>query len=580
VLATIAIVCGYQMWHLPLWGHLPLPFFVAVWGGIMISLADRYSKLSQNGRLLGLSTLSGILLGFGFPVSPLTPLMFIGFVPLLMVEKEIADSKEGPSKWEVFKYSYHAFVIWNILSTYWVANASSFAASLIAIWLNAAFMTIPFVLFHQTRKVMPRNFMYIAFIVNWLSWEYLHLRWEISWPWLTLGNSFAQYPSWVQWYEYTGVFGGSLWILLANLLIFKWIASPLWQERTKGLVLNYVKIGALIGLPILISLWMFSTYESIGKEVEVVVVQPNYEPHYKKFEVNRYVQLDQFLTLSKSKLTKNTEYLVFPETSFNRIDKDRLNRTEIIQKLQALVNEYPKLKLVMGIDAYQLFRKAVPKRRSIRKQIDQKTGKVVNWEAYNAAIQIESGSKDIQFYKKGRFVPGAEIFPYSDFFFFVEPIVNQLGGTVAGLGTQPLRTPFASETGKVGAAICYESVYGEFYTGYIRNGANAIFIVTNDGWWDDTPGYQQHLKFASLRAIETRKDIARSANTGTSAFINQKGEILQATNYEEAIAIKGTVQFNDTKTFYVQWGDLIGRIAIYIFALLILNTFVKGRMKK
>lgn len=579
-LAIAALICGYQMWQLPLWSHLPLVFFVAVWGGIMIALADRYSKLPQNGRLLALSTLSGLLLGFGFPISPLTPLMFIGFVPLLMVEKEIADTKEGPSKWEVFKYSYHAFVVWNILSTYWVANASSFAASLIAIWLNSAFMAIPFVLFHQTRKVMPRNFMYIAFIVNWLSWEYLHLRWEISWPWLTLGNSFAQYPSWVQWYEYTGVFGGSLWILLANLLIFKWIAQPIWQERTKVLPFNYTKIGTLIILPILISLWRFSTYELTGKEVEVVVVQPNYEPHYKKFEVSRFVQLDQFLSLSRSKLTQNSEYLVFPETSFDRIDKDRLNRTQIIQKLQTLINEYPKLKLVMGIDAYQIFRKEIPERRSIRQQTDKKTGKVFNWEAYNAAIQLESGSKDIQFYKKGRFVPGAEIFPYPGFFFFVEPIVNQLGGTVAGLGTQPLRTPFSSETGKVGAAICYESVYGEFFAGYVRHGANAIFIITNDGWWDDTPGYQQHLKFASLRAIETRKDIARSANTGTSAFINQRGDILQATNYEEAIAIKGNILFNDAKTFYMQWGDLTGRIAIYIFALLLLNTFVKGRMKK
>ncbi|MFK7981500.1 MAG: apolipoprotein N-acyltransferase [Saprospiraceae bacterium] len=580
ILAIIATVCGYQMWQLPLWSHRPILLFTAVWGFIMVALADKYSKLPKNGRYLSLATLSGILLGFGFPISPLTPLMFVGFVPLLMIEKEIAAESEATSKWEIFKYSYHAFVVWNIITTYWVANASSFAASLIAIWLNAFFMTIPFVLFHQTRKVMPRDFMYIAFIANWLSWEYLHLRWEISWPWLTLGNSFAQYPSWVQWYEYTGVFGGSLWILLANVLIFRWLASPFWQEKIKIEKLNILKVIALIILPIILSIWRFQTYQPEGKEVEVVVVQPNYEPHYQKFEVSKFVQLDQFLKLSESKLTQNTAYLVFPETSFDRIDRDQMNRLPVIEKLQDLIDKYPNLKLVMGVDAYQIFREKVPERRSMRQQKDGKTGKISNWEAYNAAVQLESGSDAIQFYKKGRFVPGAEIFPYPGFFFFVTPIVSQLGGTVAGLGTQERRIPFASKTGKVGAAICYESVYGEFFNGYVRNGANAIFIITNDGWWDDTPGYQQHLKFASLRAIETRKDIARSANTGTSAFINQKGEVLQATNYEEATAIRGTVQFNDTKTFYVQWGDMIGRIAIYIFALLILNTFVKGKMNK
>ena len=312
--------------------------------------------------------------------------------------------------------------------------------------------------------------------------------------------------------------------------------------------------------------------------MEVVVVQPNYEPHYQKFSVGQMESLNRFIELSKSQLTPNTEYLVFPETSFSRIDKDRLARLQVIRKLQSLLDEYPKLKLVMGVGAYKIFKDEIPDRSSIRKIVDKKSDKVVHLEAYNAAIQLESGSKDIQFYKKGRFVPGAEIFPYSNLLFFVGPIVDNLGGTVAGNGTQALRTPFDSESGKVGAAICYESIYGEFYAGYIRHGANAIFIVTNDGWWDDTPGYKQHLKFASLRTIETRRAIARSANTGTSAFLNQRGDILQATKYEEAIAIKGTIKFNDEMTFYVQWGDILGRIAIFTAILLLLNTFVKGRM--
>ena len=578
-LAIITIVCSYQMWKLPLWGHRPLIFFIAFWGFIMLALSERYSKLPQNGRYLTLSTLSGILLGFGFPISPLTPLMFLGFVPLLMIEKEVADSRATPSKWEVFKYSFHAFVVWNIISTYWVANAASFAASFIAIWLNSFFMTIPFVLFHQTRKMMPRDFMYIAFIANWLSFEYLHLRWEISWPWLTLGNSFAQYPSWVQWYEYTGVVGGSLWILLINLLIYRWIANPLWLKKEKVKTFNCIKIAAFILLPIIFSLFQFYTFEAEGKDVEIVVIQPNYEPHYQKFTVDKFVQLDRFLELSKSKLTPNTEYLVFPETSFQSVNKDRMNRMEILQKLQALVDEYPNLKLVTGVSAHKIFKEGEPRGNAMRKQVNKQTGEVVNYEIYNGAIQMESGSKDIQFYKKGRFVPGAEIFPYPKFFFFIQPIIDALGGTVAGHGTQARRTPFSSKTGKVGAAICYESIYSEFYSEYIDEGANAIFIVTNDGWWDDTPGYKQHLKFASLRAIETRRAIARSANTGTSAFINQRGDILQATNYEEAVAIRGNIKFNEGKTLYVRYKDIIGRIAVFTFILLLLNTFVKGRMQ-
>ncbi|MEM6321469.1 MAG: apolipoprotein N-acyltransferase [Bacteroidota bacterium] len=580
ILGIIFSVCAYQMTQLPLWGHRPLVLFGSFWAFFVLLVAPKFSKLPQNYRLLGLATLSGLLLGFGFPVSPLTPLMFIGFIPLLMIEKEIAEERTDTNKKDVLKYVYHAFVIWNIISTYWVSNSASFVAGIIAIWLNAAFMSVPFLLFHQTRKIMPRDFMYLAFIVNWLTWEYFDLRWEVSWPWLTLGNSFAQYPSWVQWYEYTGVFGGSLWILLVNLLIFRWLIVPKYYEKSAIGKINPIKLALLISMPIGFSLGLYSGYTEKGTPVEIVVVQPNFEPHYQKFTVPKNVQLDRFLELSKSKLTQNTEYLVFPETSFGSFDRDNLNRSEIIQKLRQLIDDYPKLKLITGISAFKRYAKNEPLGNAMRRQVNQRTGEVINWEAYNAAIQLESGNTDIQFYKKAKFVPGAEIFPYPSFFFFAEPIVDKLGGTLAGYGYQEKRTPFSSQTGNVGAAICYESVYGEYYTGYVKEGANAIFIVTNDGWWDNTPGYKQHLKFASLRAIETRRPIARSANTGITAFINQRGDIEQPTNYEEATAINGTILFNDAPTIYVTWGDLIGRVAIFAFLLLLLNTFVKGILKK
>jgi apolipoprotein N-acyltransferase len=580
LLAAIVLFSGYQMWNLPLWGHRPLFFFAALWAFMIILLEKRFSKLPDNRTLLGWSTLSGIILAAGFPISPLTPLMFVGFVPLLMVEKRIAESREGPAKWEVFKYAFHAFVVWNIFTAYWVANSASFAGGVIAVWLNALFMSVPFVLFHQTRKMMPRNFMYIAFIANWLAWEYLHLRWEISWPWLTLGNSFAQYPSWVQWYEYTGVFGGSLWILVANLLIFKWIAMPFFFEKQKASGLNYIKIAGLILLPIIASVIWYANYEESGREVEVVAVQPNYEPHYQKFSVNKFVQLDRYIQLSRSQLTQNTAYLVFPETSFGGLDKDKLAQNQVIEKLNELLDDYPKLKLVMGIASYKIYKEGEELGNAMRQQIDKRTGRVINWEAYNAAIQLESGSEEIQFYKKGKFVPGAEIFPFSSLLFFGKAVVDQLGGTLAGYGTQAKRTPLTSDSGKIGAAICYESIYGEFYGGYVREGAEAIFIVTNDGWWDDTPGHKQLLQHGSLRAIETRKDIARSANTGISAFINQRGDISQTTKYEEAIAIRGNIKLNNIKTFYVLWGDIIGRLAIFTCILLLLNTFVKGKLNK
>jgi apolipoprotein N-acyltransferase len=214
----------------------------------------------------------------------------------------------------------------------------------------------------------------------------------------------------------------------------------------------------------------------------------------------------------------------------------------------------------------------------VREQV-RRPGDTMYYEILNAAIQIDPSTREVPLYRKSKLVPGPEILPYRRIFFFMKPLIDKLEGTTAGVGTQPERSVFSSDAGKVAPAICYESVFGEYVTGYIQKGAQAIFIMTNDGWWDNTAGHRQHLYFASLRAIETRRAIARSANTGISAFVNQRGDILQPTRYDEPIAIKGSIRFNDSITFYIRWGDAVARIALFTSILFLLNTFVRSRIK-
>ena len=127
----------------------------------------------------------------------------------------------------------------------------------------------------------------------------------------------------------------------------------------------------------------------------------------------------------------------------------------------------------------------------------------------------------------------------------------------------------------IGCAICYESVYGEYYTGYVRKGAKAMTIITNDAWWGDAPGYRQHLSYASLRAIETRRAIARCANTGISAIISPSGEILQPTPWWEQAVIKSSIPLSDQITFFVTNGDIVGRVFSFIFILLLMALAVR-----
>ena len=160
------------------------------------------------------------------------------------------------------------------------------------------------------------------------------------------------------------------------------------------------------------------------------------------------------------------------------------------------------------------------------------------------------------------------------------PVDDRLLGGVSGRNVgQPEVSllPFraGNRTVPVGCAVCYESVYGEYCAGYVRKGAQLLTVITNDAWWGDTPGYRQHLAYSSLRAIETRRDIARCANTGISALIDQRGRILERTAWWEPAVLKGTVHLNERETFFVRAGDLVGRVSVFVFALLLLAAFVR-----
>jgi apolipoprotein N-acyltransferase len=200
------------------------------------------------------------------------------------------------------------------------------------------------------------------------------------------------------------------------------------------------------------------------------------------------------------------------------------------------------------------------------------------FDVYNAAMQINNRS-GIQLHYKSKLVPGVEKMPFPAIFGLLDNFAIDLGGTAGSLGMQAHPSVFRS--GKVAAApvVCYESIYGDYVREYINQGANIICIMTNDGWWEDTPGYRQHCQYARLRAIEERRSIARSANTGISCFIDQRGEIHQATKWWEPTAIKANLNLNDKRTFYARFGDFPAYIALTALIPMILFSFFRKKSK-
>ena len=523
----------------------------------------------------------GLLLWASWPMSSFTLLIFVAWLPLLWIEDRVSNWKQ------LWGLAYIHMLVWNVLVTWWVANAS-LPGALGAFFANSLIMCVPWLLLYLTKKRFGRWVGYGSLIIFWLTFEYIHHNWELSWPWLTLGNSFATRPEWVQWYEYTGTAGGSLWILLSNLLAYSIIAEYRKNGRTKVYFLTVTIWIILIILPVFGSRIILRHEKKIveaaipGAIKNIVVVQPNIDPYKEKFATTVESQLQKLVVLSESRIDENTELLVWPETAIPaQVWEDEIKHDPEYSPVWSFLARHPKLSLITGIDSYKNYG---PDKTNATKTARLEPGSGNYYDAFNTAAFFDADTT-IDLYHKAKLVPGVETLP--SFLNFMSKSFESFGGISGTLGRDNERKVFVTKDNYYKAApiICYESIYSDYVTGYVRKGANILTVITNDGWWKKTPGYRQHMNYARLRAIETRKWVVRSANTGISCFIDPLGNVIDPQPWNLASAIKLTVPADNRQTFFVKHGDLLSpAIQVVAIFLLLMNIgywikrkFVAGR---
>jgi apolipoprotein N-acyltransferase len=517
-----------------------------------------------------LSVLSGFLLFAAWPMSPFTFLAFVGFLPLLWLERQ------GSKRF--FGWVYLSMLTWNIAATWWVYNSTG-PGAIAAFVANSLLMCIPWLSFRAIRRRMGNTIGYSSLVVFWLSFEYLHLQnWGLSWPWLTLGNVFAARTGWIQWYEYTGTSGGGLWVLAVNVLVF--LIAWDWVQHRKFVPRRLWWVLGLLAAPLLISLALTpgKRYRA-APSGDVVIIQPNIDP-YEKISTGSFdAQLQKLLRLSESATDSNTVLLVWPETALyneNGFIEARLKQNYFLNPLWDFLRRHPKLNLLTGIESIGIFKE---KHSATASPIPDTN---LYEEGYNAAVLMDS-SGPIAFYHKSRLVPGAESLP--PFLHFLDAWFEKFGGTTAGYTIQDDRTVFdeTNHAYRIAPIVCFESIYGEFVSKYAHNGADVLAIITNDGWWGNTSGFKQHESYARMRAIETRRWVVRSANTGVSCTIDPAGNIIESRPWAKAGFIKTKVWPETEQTFYVRYGDCISKIALILTVLFFgwnLVTLIKTRQSR
>ena len=539
----------------------------------------------ENLILWGLVVIFAIMMSVPFIIPHTGIISLFGIIPLLCMER-IADLS---GKKRIWPYHYTAFVLWNAITTFWVCNAT-IGGGIFAILANSLQMSLVFGLFRLSKKKFSGSLPYIFLAMAWIAWERFYFDAEISWPWLVLGNSFARTTWAIQWYEMTGALGGSLWIWACNLGLFGLLVSlsdgSFFAWNRKARIVSAAGYLAILIAPMIISGSIGKQYRNSmesPEQLEVLIIQPNIDP-YNKFEAMTQDQqnaileekMEQALKDRKGDSTAAPLLVLSPETFTRDIICGDYPRSRTWRRFTSFLKDYPNVSMLFGASSYEYI---------MSDERPTETARHINdglWvESHNSALMTD-GTTRTEIFHKNKLVVGVEHTPYPAVFCRIDDMLGGVMGRCVGQGDITLLNvrPIEDQAIPIGCAICYESVYGEYYTDYVRKGARAMAIITNDAWWGDTPGYRQHLSYASIRAIETRRAIARCANTGISAIISPSGEILQPTPWWEPAVIKAHVPLREDITFYVSHGDITGRICTFLFMLLLLALVVRFVTKR
>ena len=516
---------------------------------------DRTADVKFNRlKLIVCVFLPALLFWLAWEPMPFTPLVFIAFVPFFY----LAEWGRSTSKGKNFGVLFLALMLWNISTTWWVWFASDVGAIAMLI-LNSLLMYLPFGLSRWLQR--KKWFIWDAkwlFIALWLLYEYGHHRWDLSWPWLTLGNAFSGMPWYVQWYEITGTLGGTALILSVNVLVYQALINVQSKDKRSwimrfrlplGIVSVFGILSVLLGQ--LASDFVYQKKSKLKQPYRVVAIQPNYDPYDEKFVLDPMQMVRDMAKTSDS--AGPADCILWPETSLvGNIDVGSPAQDMQVSYLMHHWLKNGPADNAAGDSSQNHSRAAGPPSMLIGSNMihwyswmgkgkpdvaARQSSNLEYWYTlHNSALWIQPEllihpigsslvSGDVQFYHKSKLVPGTEQLPFVTVLPFLERLAISLDENSASgtLGKNATAKALGVSNSKVAPIICYESIYGDYVSEYVKDGASWLAVITNDAWWNNTPGHKQHFSYAKLRAIEQRKWVVRSANTGISGFIDPLG---------------------------------------------------------
>ncbi len=492
-----------------------------------------------------LAILTGLGLWLAFPGGgEVWPLLFPALCPLLFAIK-------GSNPQQAAFSGLIAGLTHFLLLLYWIVivlgkyGGLPWYFSVPALLLLALYMSLYFSFFAVLAQALLTTFPAITALwllpALWVGLDWLRSVLFTGFPWMDLGYALYKMPVLIQSADLVGHHGVTYLIVFINTLLFLLVSTRPSKRNLLLLLVPACIVTCAVGV------YSQQRQVEVNKQqtsaeiprLTIGIVQGNIDQSIKWSPSQQAATTQTYLGLSNALMTSRPPSLiVWPETAlpFYPLSDDHMT------PLKKLV-EGRDLALLTGAPWYEI--------------LDRTTKKV---KFFNSALLLQPDGLFHGKYYKTHLVPFGEYVPLKRFLPFLAPLVEAAGDFTAGTIEQPLHWKEAG----AGILICFESVFPDFSRQWVKAGANLLINLTNDAWYGKSSAPYHSLAMAVFRAVETRRSLIRSANTGISAFISPSGTIDLQSEIFVPWAAAREVTLMPGETFWVRYGYLFAPACFFI----------------
>lgn len=511
-----------------------------------------------------LACASGLLLTGSFPNIDAGWLAWVALVPLLAAVKRLGWQK-------AFGVGFVTGLVHYLTLIYWIAYTMRtfghlpwpvcvsilvLLSAYLALFIGAFAALVRWLACGPAAALLVWPFL-------WVSLEYVRSFLLSGFPWELMGHSQYRALHLIQISDILGVYGISYLILFANSAVFLILLSFSKSDWNGAGVSRRLAVGAgLSGLLLMGFAWYYGEQRMAetdhlsanASSLRVAVVQGNIEQALKWNPTFQQATIEKYLSLSQGIMDQHPELTVWPETAL---------------PFYFQYDAVPTAKVIDGIRRMNgFFLVGSP---SFIRDGDRLA-------LYNSAFLIDPRGVVQGKYNKAHLVPFGEYVPLQRWLPFLGKLVAQVGDFARGKTGDTI----AWQNGRMGVLICYEAIFAYIARSMVANGADLLVNITNDAWYGRSSAPYQHFSMAVFRAVENRRALVRSANTGISGYIDPTGRISDETALFTEAARVHAVPLMTGLSFYTRFGDVFAALCLAVSGTAVggrLWEFVRNRKK-